>query len=97
MRRGIKMFERVNTRVLGVVENMCGFQVPGSGEVIDLFGRGGGEELAAELSVPLPRENSTRPGGQGGGRLRRADGALRAGLGRGGVHWQRSRSAFSRD
>ena len=53
VRRGIKMFERVNTRVLGVVENMCGFQIPGSDEVVDLFGRGGGEELARELSIPF--------------------------------------------
>jgi len=53
VRRGIKMFERVNTRILGIVENMCGFQVPGSSEIIDLFGRGGGEDLARELSVPF--------------------------------------------
>ncbi len=53
VRRGVKMFERVNTRVLGIVENMCGFQVPGTGEVIDLFGRGGGEDLSRELSVPF--------------------------------------------
>jgi len=53
VRRGVKMFERVNTRILGIVENMCGFQIPGSDEVIDLFGRGGGEELAQELSVPF--------------------------------------------
>lgn len=53
VRRGIKMFERVNTRILGIVENMCGFRIPGSDEVIDLFGRGGGEDLAQELSVPF--------------------------------------------
>lgn len=53
VRRGIRMFERVNTRILGIVENMCGFRVPGSAEVIDLFGRGGGEDLARELSVPF--------------------------------------------
>ena len=53
VRRGVKMFERVNTRVLGVVENMCGFRIPGSDEVVDLFGRGGGEELARELSIPF--------------------------------------------
>lgn len=53
VRRGIKMFERVNTRVLGVVENMCGFRIPGSDEVVDLFGRGGGEDLARELSIPF--------------------------------------------
>ena len=53
VRRGVKMFERVNTRILGIVENMRGFTVPGSGEVVDLFGRGGGEDLARELSLPF--------------------------------------------
>ena len=70
VRRGIKMFERVNTRVLGVVENMCGFQLPGTDEVIDLFGRGGGEELAAELSVPflgrIPLDLAVREAGDSG-------------------------------
>lgn len=68
--RGIKMFERVNTRVLGVVENMCGFQVPGSGEVIDLFGRGGGEALAKEMSAPflgrVPLDLAVREAGDAG-------------------------------
>ncbi|MEJ2541478.1 MAG: P-loop NTPase, partial [Gemmatimonadota bacterium] len=53
VRRGVKMFERVNTRVLGIVENMSGFTCPSCGETHDLFGRGGGEELARELGVPL--------------------------------------------
>ncbi len=53
VRRGVRMFERVNTRVLGVVENMCGFRIPGTGEIVDLFGRGGGETLARELQLPF--------------------------------------------
>ena len=68
--RGIRMFERVNTRVLGVVENMCGFQVPGSRQVVDLFGRGGGEALARELSVPflgrVPLDLAVREAGDAG-------------------------------
>ena len=70
VRRGIKMFERVNTRVLGVVENMRGFQIPGSDEVVDLFGRGGGEALATELSVPflgaVPLDLAVREAGDKG-------------------------------
>ena len=70
VRRGIKMFERVNTRVLGVVENMRGFQIPGSDEVVDLFGRGGGEALATELSVPflgaVPLDLAVREAGDEG-------------------------------
>ena len=70
VRRGVKMFERVNTRVLGIVENMCGFRIPGSGEIVDLFGRGGGEELARELSVPflgrIPLDMAVREAGDRG-------------------------------
>ena len=70
VRRGVKMFERVNTRVMGIVENMCGFRIPGTGEVLDLFGRGGGEELARELSVPflgrIPLDMAVREAGDQG-------------------------------
>lgn len=70
VRRGVKMFERVNTRILGIVENMCGFQIPGSTEIIDLFGRGGGEDLARELSVPflgrIPLDIEVRRAGDAG-------------------------------
>jgi len=68
--RGVKMFERVNTRVLGIVENMCGFRIPGSDEIVDLFGRGGGEALAKELSVPflgrVPLDLAVREAGDAG-------------------------------
>jgi ATP-binding protein involved in chromosome partitioning len=47
------MFERVNTRVLGVVENMAGWVCPHCGEETDVFGRGGGERLAEEMGVPF--------------------------------------------
>jgi ATP-binding protein involved in chromosome partitioning len=53
VRRGIKMFERVNTRVLGIVENMSGLACPGCGEIVDVFGSGGGEALAEELDLPF--------------------------------------------
>lgn len=70
VRRGVRMFERVNTRVTGIVENMCGFRIPGTGEVVDLFGRGGGEDLARELSVPflgrIPLDMAVREAGDGG-------------------------------
>ena len=70
VRRGVKMFERVNTRVVGIVENMCGFRIPGTGDVVDLFGRGGGEDLARELSVPflgrIPLDLAVRKAGDEG-------------------------------
>lgn len=53
VRRGIKMFERVNTVVLGVVENMAGWICPHCHEHTDIFGSGGGERLAEEMGVPF--------------------------------------------
>ena len=47
------MFERVNTRVLGIVENMSGLVCPHCSEPIDVFGTGGGEKLAGEMEVPF--------------------------------------------
>jgi ATP-binding protein involved in chromosome partitioning len=53
VRRGVRMFERVNTRVLGIVENMSGFVCPHCDEITEIFGSGGGERLAAELGLPF--------------------------------------------
>ncbi len=70
VRRGIRMFERVNTRVLGVVENMSGFICPGCGENHPIFGRGGGQQLAEATGVPflgeVPLELAVREGGDVG-------------------------------
>jgi ATP-binding protein involved in chromosome partitioning len=70
VRRGVKMFERVNTRVLGIVENMSGMACPHCGEEIDVFGKGGGERLAGELGVPflgaIPLDPRVRRAGDGG-------------------------------
>ena len=49
--RAIKMFERVNTPVLGLVENMSGFTCPCCGESYDIFGKGGGRTLAEAAGV----------------------------------------------
>jgi ATP-binding protein involved in chromosome partitioning len=51
--RGVRMFERVNTRVLGIVENMSGFVCPHCDEITEIFGSGGGERLAEELDLPF--------------------------------------------
>jgi len=70
VRRAIKMFERVETRVLGIVENMAGFTCPCCGTLYDLFGQGGGQALATEMGLPLlgriPLEPQVREGGDGG-------------------------------
>jgi ATP-binding protein involved in chromosome partitioning len=51
--RAVKMFERVNTPVIGIVENMSWFECPHCGKPTALFGSGGGERLAAEVGLPL--------------------------------------------
>lgn len=50
-RRGLRMMEQVNVPILGVVENMSGFTCPSCGTVTDIFHRGGGAAIAAELGV----------------------------------------------
>ena len=70
VRRAISMFEKVDTRVLGVVENMSGFVCPCCGTTYDLFGSGGGEKLAEAAGLPLlgkvPLEPQVRQGGDEG-------------------------------
>src|ERR1044071_8668911 len=51
--RGAKMFQRVNTPVLGIVENMSWFECPHCGKPSALFGSGGGQRLADELGLAL--------------------------------------------
>ena len=53
VRRAIRMFERVNTKVLGVVENMGGMDCPHCHGHIDVFGTGGGKKLAHDMHVPF--------------------------------------------
>ena len=51
-RKGLRMFEKVNVPVLGIVENMSYFVPP---DLPDrkyyIFGQGGGERVAKELGV----------------------------------------------
>ncbi len=51
--RGVAMFNQVNTPVLGVVENMSYYVCPKCGKREDLFGAGGGAQVAHDFGVPL--------------------------------------------
>ncbi|HYM45732.1 MAG TPA: P-loop NTPase [Solirubrobacteraceae bacterium] len=51
-RRAAEMAHKVALEICGVIENMSGFTTP-SGERFQIFGEGGGQELADELDVPL--------------------------------------------
>jgi len=68
--RGVKMFERVNVPVLGVVENMSWLECPHCGKPMAIFGEGGGERLATECGIPLlaqiPLHPPVRQGGDTG-------------------------------
>jgi ATP-binding protein involved in chromosome partitioning len=51
-RRAAEMANKVDLEIAGIVENMSGFTTP-SGDRFQIFGEGGGQELADELDVPL--------------------------------------------
>jgi len=70
VRRGVRMFEKVNTRVLGIVENMSGHECPHCGEMVEIFGKGGGEALAKDMDLPflgaVPLDPQVREAGDAG-------------------------------
>jgi ATP-binding protein involved in chromosome partitioning len=51
--KGIKMFDKLEIPILGLVENMSGFVCPDCGGRHDIFGAGGGQKLAAALEIPF--------------------------------------------
>jgi len=69
-RKGLRMFGKHDTSVLGIVENMSGFRCPDCGEEHDLFGTGGGRAFAEENRMPflgeLPLDPAVREGGDSG-------------------------------
>jgi ATP-binding protein involved in chromosome partitioning len=52
-RKGLKMFEKVNIPILGVVENMATHVCSNCGHEEHVFGTGGGERMAREYGVAL--------------------------------------------
>ncbi|OGU73170.1 MAG: ATP-binding protein [Ignavibacteria bacterium RBG_16_34_14] len=69
-RKALKMFNRVNVPVAGVVENMSYFLAPDTGKKYDIFGFGGGEQLSKDLNIPflggIPIDSRIRIGGDKG-------------------------------
>ncbi len=70
VRRALRMFETVAIPVLGIVENMSYFIAPDTGTRYNIFGEGGGQQLAARYSVPflgsIPLGIEVREGGDKG-------------------------------
>ena len=52
-RKAVAFAQKLNLRVLGIIENMSGMICPHCGEKIDLFKEGGGKRTAFELGVPF--------------------------------------------
>jgi ATP-binding protein involved in chromosome partitioning len=68
--KALAMFRRMSVPVIGIAENMAGLACPHCGEMIDLFGRGGGERFAAEHGLEflggIPLDITVRQGGDVG-------------------------------
>jgi ATP-binding protein involved in chromosome partitioning len=69
-RRAVRMYQKLNIPALGLIENMSHFVCPACSHESDIFGKGGGETLANELSVPflgrIPIYEPIRIGGDTG-------------------------------
>ncbi|GMV20689.1 MAG: iron-sulfur cluster carrier protein [Acidimicrobiia bacterium] len=69
-RRAVKMYQKLNIPVIGLIENMSHFVCAGCGREADIFGKGGGEALAVELGIPflgrIPLAEPVRTGGDAG-------------------------------
>ena len=67
--RGLQMFAQLEVPILGVIENMSYLTLP-DGTKMDVFGQGGGEQLASNYNVPflgaVPMNPEVRVGGDSG-------------------------------
>jgi hypothetical protein len=53
VRKSINFCKTVRMNIFGLIENMSGLNCPHCGELIDLFGAGGGERTAEEMGIPF--------------------------------------------
>lgn len=67
--RGLQMFRTLEVPILGIVENMSYLDLP-DGTRMDIFGSGGGQQLAESSDAPflgsIPMEPAVREGGDSG-------------------------------
>jgi ATP-binding protein involved in chromosome partitioning len=68
--KGLRMFQQVNTPIIGMVENMSYFSPDGKEEKYYIFGKDGVQKVAKELEVPflgsIPLEMAMREAGDDG-------------------------------
>ena len=69
-RKGLKMFEKVNVPILGIVENMAVHVCSNCGHAEHIFGEGGGAKMCADYNVELlgslPLDRAIREQADGG-------------------------------
>lgn len=53
VRKSVTFAQKLNLKILGIVENMSGLICPKCGEKIALFKEGGGERVASEMGIPF--------------------------------------------
>ena len=53
VRKAVRMAQKMNVRVLGVVENMSYLVLPDTGKKLEVFGKSKGEEMAKASGAPL--------------------------------------------
>ena len=69
-RRAIAMYKKLNIPTLGIIENMSYFVCTNCQHEAEIFGHGGGEQMATDLGVPfigrIPLYQAIREGGDSG-------------------------------
>jgi len=53
VRKSINFCKTVKMEIFGLIENMSGFACPHCGEMIELFGSGGGDRTAKQMGIPF--------------------------------------------
>jgi len=68
--RAGQLFEQGEVHIIGLIENMAGYECPECGHISDPFGQGGVEKFAAALEIPflgrIPLTMETRLSGDAG-------------------------------
>jgi len=67
VRKSITFCKKLEIPVAGVIENMSGFTCPHCNERVDIFKRGGGEDMAKQMGVPFLGDIPVEPGIVSGG------------------------------
>lgn len=53
VKKSVNFCKKLETPIIGIIENMSGFICPKCGETVEIFKSGGGEKMAKEMDVPF--------------------------------------------